>query len=418
MKPLFIPANLLVVKTLIGWLTILLLLLSGPVPAQVGAVPDRSPGYDLAAYYFPNYHTDDARNEKLYGKGWSEWELVKNAKPRFGGHSQPKVPLWGYTSESDPEVMKMKTDAAYQYGVDVFIYDWYWYDDGPFLERGLEQGFLKVNQNKVKFAIMWANHDWVDLFPRNPDHGEAPLYYRGGITPETFDRMTDYIIKNYFSQSSYWKIDGCPYFSIYELYRFIQGMGGNAQAKAALETFREKTRKAGFPDLHLNAVVWGIQLLPGETELKNPAGMLDYFSFNSSTSYVWVHHAGLDSFPETDYNRVAGKYFDWCDQFRASVRQPYYPNVTVGWDATPRCDQQFPYRNAGYPCMAVLKNNTPENFGKALETAKKLASALPAGERIITINSWNEWTEGSILEPEQEYGFGYLDQIRKVFREQ
>jgi hypothetical protein len=31
----------------------------------------------VAAYYFPNYHTDDPRNIINKGSGWSEWELVK-----------------------------------------------------------------------------------------------------------------------------------------------------------------------------------------------------------------------------------------------------------------------------------------------------------------------------------------------------
>lgn len=54
----------------------------------------------VASYYFPNYHLGDARNEKKFGKGWSEWELVKAAKPRFNGHHQPNIPAWGYTDES------------------------------------------------------------------------------------------------------------------------------------------------------------------------------------------------------------------------------------------------------------------------------------------------------------------------------
>ena len=130
---------------------------------------DNSPGYDIAVFYFPDYHNNDPRNEDRYGKGWSEWELVKNAVPRFEGHYQPKIPDWGYTNESDPEIMEMKINTAYEYGVDVFIYDWYYYNDGPFLEKGLDSGYLKAkNNDKVKFALMWANHDWVDIFPRNP----------------------------------------------------------------------------------------------------------------------------------------------------------------------------------------------------------------------------------------------------------
>jgi hypothetical protein len=379
---------------------------------------DRSPGYDIAVYYFPNYHNNDARNESRYGTGWSEWELVKNALPRFDGHRQPKIPLWGYTNESDPAVMEMKINAAAENGIDVFIYDWYYYNDGPFLEKGLENGFMKVkNNNKVKFAIMWANHDWVDLFPRNPESGEAPLFYPGTITPDTFDKMTDYIIANYFSRPTYWKIDGCPYFSIYETFKFIESMGGKENARAALEKFREKTKKAGFKDLHLNGVVWGLQILPNEKELKNPSDLLDYLSFSSSTSYVWVHHASLDKFPETEYVDVQDKYFQYCDEYSKTTRQPYYPNVTVGWDATPRCSQKFSYRNAGYPCMAVIKNNTPENFKRALQAAKSWVDPRLKTNRVITINSWNEWTEGSFLEPEREYGYQYLEAIKAVFKE-
>jgi len=121
----------------------------------------------LAAYYFPNYHTGDARNERDRGKDWSEWELVKAAKPRFEGHAQPQVPLWGYTNEADPKQMAQKIAAAADQGLDAFIFDWYYYDDGPFLERGLEHGFLKApNNGRLKFALMWANHNWVDIFPR------------------------------------------------------------------------------------------------------------------------------------------------------------------------------------------------------------------------------------------------------------
>jgi hypothetical protein len=312
--------------------------------------------------------------------------------------------------------MEMKVNAASKYGIDVFIYDWYYYNDGLFLEKGLEEGFMKVeNNNKVKFALMWANHDWVDLFPRHPEKGEPALFYPGQITPETFDKMTGYIISNYFKHPAYWKIDGCPYFSIYETYRFIEGMGGRENARAALEKFRQKKKKAGFRDLHLNAVVWGVQILPNEKVLKNQGELLDYFNFSSTTSYVWVHHVGLESFPETEYNTARDQYFSFCDDFSGTIKQPYYPNVTMGWDATPRCDPDFSYRNAGYPCMAILKNNTPENFRRALESAKSRVDSKPGNQRIITINSWNEWTEGSFLEPEREYGYQYLEQIRTVF---
>lgn len=94
----------------------------------------------IAVYYFPNYHADP-RNEAVHGRGWTEWELVRSARPRFPGHRQPKVPLWGWEDEADPRVMARKIRAASDSGIDAFLFDWYYYDDGPFLERALLEGF-------------------------------------------------------------------------------------------------------------------------------------------------------------------------------------------------------------------------------------------------------------------------------------
>jgi hypothetical protein len=192
-------------------------------------------------------------------------------------------------------------------------------------------------------------------------------------------------------------------------------MGGKEKARKALESFRAKTKKAGFKDLHLNAIVWGVKILPDENELKNPSDILDYLSFNSTTSYVWIHHVELNKFPVTDYNTVQEEYLKYCDQFVSTVKQPYYANVTMGWDATPRCSQKVDFGNFGYPCMAVIENNTPENFQRALKIFKAWTDKNIKTNKVITINSWNEWTEGSFLEPGREYGYRYLDAIKSVF---
>src|SRR3989339_184860 len=154
---------------------------------------DNSPGYTITAYYWPNYHVDP-RNEKWFGPGWTEWEITKYARPRFEGHDQPKVPVWGYEDESDPEVMAKKIDAAAKYGVDVLIFDWYYYNDGPFLKACIDKGFLKAeNNHKVKFALMWANHDMPDVFPTKlyECYPNWTILIPGDVTRKTFDKMTD-----------------------------------------------------------------------------------------------------------------------------------------------------------------------------------------------------------------------------------
>ena len=93
----------------------------------------------VAVFYFPNYHVDP-RNELSHGPGWTEWELVKRAEPRFPGHRQPRIPVWGYEDESIPENMAKKVTAAADHGIDVFLFDWYYYNDGPF--HPFQTGFI------------------------------------------------------------------------------------------------------------------------------------------------------------------------------------------------------------------------------------------------------------------------------------
>jgi hypothetical protein len=340
---------------------------------------------------------------------------VKRAEPRFPGHQQPKKPLWGYEDESDPKVFARKIDAAADHGLNHFLFDWYWYDDGPFIERGLEQGYMQApNNQRLKFALMWANHDWTDIHPAKRNM-KPVLLYPGAITQATWDRMTDYIVAKYFAHPSYWKIDGRPYFSVYQAYLLIQGLGGAAPAKAALEQFRQKTRAAGFPDLHLNAVGFGVRILPGEQALSDPRGMLQYLGVDSVSSYVWVHHSKLPQFPQTEYADVAEDANRVWREAPAQYGVPSHPNVTMGWDPSPRCCQSDKFENAGYPFTPTLKNNTPAAFRAALQSAKKFLDGDARQPKILSINAWNEWTEGSYLEPDTVHGMGYLNAIKDVF---
>ena len=373
-----------------------------------------APRYQIGAYYFPGWHVDP-HNEEFHGRGWTEWELLRRAEPRFPGHQQPKRPLWGYADESDPAIFERKIAAAADHALTHFIFDWYWYDGAPFLQRALENGYLSArNNNRLGFALMWANHDWMDLFPAKFGGGQFTVY-TGGIGRSSFEKMTDYIVSKYFHHPSYWKIDGCPYFSVYELYRLIQGLGGKEETATALRSFRAKTRAAGFPDLHLNAVTWGIQILPGERTIKTPRELLAAVGFDSITSYVWIHHVAMPEFPVTPYQYVMERAVEHWARAAQENGVPYFPNVTMGWDPSPRTCQSDVFANHGYPFTPILGGNTPAEFQKALGAAKSFLDGQPNPRRILTINAWNEWTEGSYLEPDTVNGMHYLESIRRVF---
>ena len=85
---------------------------------------------------------------------------------------------------------------------------------------------------------------------------------------------------------------------------------------------------------------------------------------------------------------------------------PYYPHVSCGWDNNPRFKKFRP---------GIVKNNTPENFEAAMRAAKEYVDRYPSRPALITVNSWNEWTETSYLEPDDLYGYGYLEAIKRIF---
>ncbi|RAP76961.1 glycoside hydrolase family 99-like domain-containing protein [Paenibacillus montanisoli] len=383
---------------------------------------------EIAVYYFPNYHRDPF-NEDLHGEGWNEWELLKRATPRFLGHQQPKVPAWGYEDESDPVAMARKIDAAADHGIDTFLFDWYWYSKGPFLHRALEEGFLKAdNRDRLKFSLMWANHDWIDImpcpkwaaFPREGDDVPAkkrfrPVQEEGFLAPEKFTEATTYMIEHYFGQPNYWRVNGGLYFSIYDLMNLVQGFGGIEETRAGLDDFRERVRQAGHGELHLNAIVVDLPILPGGGKVENINAFLKQLGFDSVSTYTWFHHYQPESFPTVAYEDVRAAAERDFRVFTERYDVSYYPHVSMGWDPSPRTVQSDAYAHAGYPYTPIWEGNTPEAFEQGLNAVKRFLDEGWTQPRIFTINAWNEWTEGSYLEPDLVHGMKYLEAIRNVF---
>jgi hypothetical protein len=307
--------------------------------------------------------------------------------------------------------MAQKIAAAADHGVNVFIFDWYYYDDGPYLQGALDEGFLHATNNaRLKFCLMWANHDWLDIQGYNPTN-QIKLLYPGKVTPATWDKICDLVIEKYFKHPSYWLVDGKPYFSIYEMSRFLDSFGSVANARAALDKFRAKVKAAGFPGLHVNAIAWGRSTADWQNLCRDLA-------LDSLTSYTWVHHGALNTatFPVSDYVWGRDRYLKFYDEALANFPVPYFPNAMINWDNSPRAAHGILWdKPAPYVVNPVVTGNTPEAFQQSLEIIKARLLAAPTEPKIITINAWNEWPEGSCLEPEKQYGYGYLDAIKKVF---
>jgi len=382
--------------------SVLLLLALMTVQATVLA----SKRYDVAAYVYPAYVSDDARLRPFWPMGMGEWETVLTMQQRNPGHYWRRWPLWGYVNEADPAVMEMEIEQAASHGVNVFIFDWYWYDGRPFMETTLTNGFLRArNRDRMQFYLMWANHDVLNYWDTRIAHlGEENVIWRGAVGREEFEKVCLRYIEHFFRQPNYYKIDGRPVLMIYDVKNFIDGLGGVDEAADAVKWFRRQVRKAGFPDLELQLTMWGPNLNysgfdAGKSDKPHDA-FVRRIGFDSSSHYQFCHFLNVDD----EYPHLAEQAAAEWERLERDFCIPYYPHVSVGWDNSPRTRQS-----------AVVRNNTPENFEQALRKAKAYVDARPQLHPLITINSWNEWTETSYLQPDNVYGYGYLDAVKRVF---
>lgn len=352
--------------------------------------------YNIAAYIWPSCHDDPMGREILWPEGTGEWEIIKKGNPRFEGHYQPKIPLWGYELDNDPNVMEKWIEAATDHGINTFIFDWYWFNNGPFLESSLNDGFLKARNNKeMNFYIMWADHDVVyNYWNAHRYKDNDSRLWSGAIDWENFKIVVDRVINQYFKKPNYFKIEGKPVFSIFSIENLIKTFGTIGETQKGLEYFRKEVRKAGFPDLHIQLIAEGI---PNEERLQQIYSL----GINSLTSYNWGEPR------HQDYIQWGTESQDRLDKWDNASQLPYFPNVSVGWDDTPR----FPQKDKEH---VTHLNQSPQSFSAFLQKAKEYCDRHPEQPKLITIYAWNEWIEGAYLLPDMKYGFDYLNAVKDV----
>ncbi|MBQ7177671.1 MAG: glycoside hydrolase family 99-like domain-containing protein [Victivallales bacterium] len=377
---------------------------------------------EIFAVYFPSWHVD-RHYEKWYGKGFSEWKLMKTTKPLFPGHLQPKEPLWGYFDEADPEWMARQIDLAADHGITGFMFDWYWYGGEQFLERPLDEAFLNApNRNRLKFFLMWANHNW-SVWPALLDDAACGMQGNENQSSRLLLKMThseddlrnvmDFCCEKYFCCENYWKIDGKPVYSFYNcnlLFDFIP-------PNRVLEILDETAKKHGFPGIYTlmnigccndNEYFCGWGRIPRMKQ----AGFDAVFAYNSGLRSDYQQSVAKDK-PVNDYSFFMSNQ-KYCWERIAEQGLPFVPSITLGLDVSPRWSRKVTYpwdfeKLSYYP---ICINNTPERVGELLEQAMSMDT------QAVIINAWNEWSEGMFLLPEKHCGTAYLDMIGRISRKQ
>lgn len=366
--------------------------------------------YDVAAYIWPAFSNAELRDRIFWEEGIGEWQTVQRCHLKDDEYEWKHRPLWGYQNEADPYVMTGQIEAAADHGVNVFIYDWYWYDGRPFLNQCLEEGFLKAkNNDKVKFYIMWANHNaGMGWDVRYPADGPNVSVWDASVDRTEFEKIAHIWIEKYFTHPSYYRIDNKPVLSIYNIGNLVNCLGSVAQTREAFAWLNAEAVKAGLDGVHLQIVLYGedasdMSGFDGGKKLSGPE-LLAALGADSVTNYQYIHWMGVGI--TRDYREVSQAAVQYWNECAERYAMPYYPGISIGWDPSPRRMEKYPARAC---------NNTPENFEEALRLAKAFLDKH-GGNPLVVINSWNEWTETSYMQPDNLYGYGYLQAVKHVFK--
>lgn len=364
---------------------------------------------DVMAIYYPCWAPTPAL-ESHFGRGWTEWAYVESAPPRFPGHQQPIVPTLGHLRGDDPGDVAKEIDLAADHGIDVFLFDYYYYGGFKLMHESLENGFLKAkNRNRLKFAIMWCCHEIDNEFRPDPAKPRERLFTLAK-TETGFAMLMDACLP-YFREPNYYRHNGKLYFSIYSPQVMIAEVGV-AGMRRALDAAREKVRAAGLGEIEFNA-----QGGPANTQEMVDAGfdsLTDYvFNTYNDTSGQRAENGGSWTF---DYGQIGARLrAHWAK--RAQGPLPYNPVVPTGWDPTPRAriDVTFPQPTgkSRYPYGEIYTNATPHAFGKYLEMAKAFVGEDPR-RSIVQLYAWNEYTEGGWLLPDTFTGDARLKEVKRV----
>ena len=363
--------------------------------------------FDVAAYIWPAY-SDNPQTKQFWEGHCGEWQSVMSAKPKFPGHRQPRVPLWGYVNEADPRVMEMEIEVARQYGVNVFLYDWYFYQNDFFLEDCLEKGFLRArNCSAMQFYLMYSNHhvNYVWDKRRSSQVPETKILWDARIDEGQWERITDRMIEKYFSCGNYYRdAEGKPLILIYDAAIFVGSFAGIEGAKKALKRFREKAVAAGFPGVHIQFTLRNRISADGLGSGDIQAEYLNCLEPDSVTCYQFVHMEAIEN--QIPYSVYAKRCLKTIDRVAAEIHAPLAPHLSLGWDNNPRYESG---------CRDVVREASAREFREICQLIREKFDKSETLFPLLTINSWNEWTEGSYLMPDTVKKYEYLKIIRECF---
>ena len=345
------------------------------------------------AYYLPQFHAI-AENDAWWGAGFTEWRSVTKALPRFAGHYQPRLPAdLGFYDLSDVRAIRKQADLAARGGIYGFCIHDYWFGGDRLLETPLE-AILANRDIPLRFCLNWANENWT----RTWDGLDRQVLMAQRHSPEDDLAYAAHLLRC-FADPRYIRIDGRPLMMLYR-------PGLLPDAKETVTRWRAFFRANGEADPYV--------VMPQAFGENDPAtfGMDAVAGFPPHK--IGAHLDNISAELELYDAAFTGAVHDYADAARMeqALREPHlklFPGVCLGWDN----DARRPGRGV------TIAGARPAHYGDWLHDAG--SHALRNGspdeapeDAIVFINAWNEWGEGTYLEPDLHFGHAFLAETRRV----
>jgi len=327
---------------------------------------------DVGVYYFPGWQSQSSYWNDLKG-------LPDSRSPNV---PWPDLePLLGYYAEEDTKIAEQHIEWASQYGINFFAYDWYWDGKSTTLNHAIDNFLKATNNSKLKFSMLWANHNSV---PRSL---------------KEFDDMVDYWLKHYLKHPQYYQFNDKPV-----IYVFSNSL---LEADAKKFGWSANTLLKRANDLAISSGLPGIFFV-ATTNARPSDAVEEQLVMQGFSAYSgWNYVVSKDKSPVADYQAMVETYLDFYIAAKTTKSAlPYIASASPGWDSRP-------WNGVS---AVVRENPTPEKFKQMLLGAKQLIDSNKTGiPNIIMIEAWNEFGEGAYIEPTKKWGFEYLKTIRDVF---
>lgn len=338
-------------------------------------VSSRAGDYSIGTYYFPGW------KDNIPGGAFPfPWEKLK---PHPG-----MKPLLGWYEEGEPAILDQQLNWMGQYGLSFVVFDWYLNNDGRMFADHAVRAYLGLkDRHGVKFSIMWANH------------------YSAKYDRKKFEEMFLYWVAEYFSDPDYLKIDEKPVvflFSAKTLNDNAKNMG--VSSADLLGMANQIAESKGFKGVIFIGGAAGNEKPGFDYSAASGYGGFSAYNFHGPATYLYEGKRTVSH----SYQELDAGYRDQWSRMIGNSDGIYVVPMTSGWNRTPWGGSKDPRHDASL-------SNIHE-FEGHLQAAKAVMDANPGRtKKMGVVCCWNEFGEGSFIEPTEGNKFQYLEKIRDVF---